>query len=39
MSKIIVNKHHKGNMDVANTEDGVCFTVALKDKIYEKLKF
>jgi len=39
MSKIIVNKHHKGNMDVANTKDGVCFTVALKDKIHEKLKF
>ncbi len=33
MSKTIINTHHKGNISVLNTENGVCFTIVLKDKI------
>ena len=33
MSKIIVEKHHKGKLSVKNTEDGVCFNIELLDKI------
>ena len=29
MSKIIVEEHHEGRLDVQNTTDGICFTVKL----------
>jgi len=33
MSKIIVEKHHKGKLSVKNTDDGVCFNIELLDKV------
>jgi len=29
MSKMIVEEHHDGKLDVKNTKDGVCFTISL----------
>ena len=32
MSKIIVEDHHKGNLHVSNTKDGVCFKIEFQKK-------
>ena len=31
MSKIIVEDHHKGKLEVKNREEGVCFTIILQE--------
>ena len=33
MSKTIIDLHHCGAIDVSNTDDGVCFTITLRDQI------
>jgi hypothetical protein len=30
MSKIIVEKHHEGTLNVRNIENGVCFEIILR---------
>ena len=35
MSKTIINGHHHGNITASNTNDGIAFTITLKDKIID----
>ena len=32
MSKYIVKEHHNGKLSVENIDDGVCFSVSLREK-------
>ena len=33
MSKMIVENHHKGTLEVHNTQDGACFTISLQHEL------
>ena len=35
MSKIIIEDHHSGKLKVLNSDEGVCFSIELKDKIID----
>ena len=35
MCKTIINGHHHGNITASNTNDGIAFTITLKDKIID----